>query len=177
MEGNSKIHNSDAVYTVKNPGFVFILILLEIVGIAVFVFYILKLKNDWWTTLGSIAAITYVFFLIKAEIPGVVIDAKNDRFSFRGGGVSANNLTDYISPLFWLQSVRRFEYPLSSVSSVAPDLKVSVNNKGNVSTSYYLRIAGTFGSARISVGDERKLQELMSIFVNLLDMGVPVSNR
>lgn len=38
MEGNSKIHNSDAVYTVKNPGFVFVLILLEIVGIAAFVF-------------------------------------------------------------------------------------------------------------------------------------------
>lgn len=38
MEGNSKIHNSDAVYTVKDPGFVLVLILLEIVGIAAFVF-------------------------------------------------------------------------------------------------------------------------------------------
>lgn len=69
MEGNNKIHNSDAVYTVKNPGFVFVLILLEIVGIAAFVFYFFKFEREWWITLGSIAAITYIFSLSKRRSP------------------------------------------------------------------------------------------------------------
>ena len=73
--------------------------------------------------------------------------------------------------------MRRFEYPLSSVLSVAPEVSVNVNKKGDVSRYYSLRVAGTFGSAKIRLDDERKLQELLSLFSTILEMGVSVVKR
>ena len=127
--------------------------------------------------IGAIAGAIFFFFAVKAEFPGVVIDVENDKFSFPGGGVSAKSFFEYLSPLFWIQRMRRFEYPLSSVLSAAPDVTVNVSKKGDVSRSYNLRIAGTFGSAKIRLDDECKLQELLSIFSTILKMGVPVVKR
>lgn len=165
-------------YTVKKPKTVLLLIVLECLLVFGSYFFAKNVSSENLPMLIiMIAGAIFFFFAVKAEFPGVVIDVENDKFSFPGGGVSAKSFFEYLSPLFWIQRMRRFEYPLSSVLSAAPDVTVNVSKKGDVSRSYNLRIAGTFGSAKIRLDDECKLQELLSIFSTILKMGVPVVKR
>ena len=187
MDTNTANYKSVNVHSIKNPQFLLVAILIEIFVILVGIPFLAgigiqflnegKVAEGIFILLAIISVPVFIFFVIKAEIPGIVIDVENDKFSFRGGGVSPNSFLEYISPKFWIQSARRFEYRLSEVSSVAPDVEVHVSDKGGVSRSYYLRIAGTFGSAKIRVSNESKLQELCAVFVNVLNMGVPILNR
>ncbi len=165
-------------YTVKNPKTVLLFIIIECLFIYGVYYFVKNVSSENLQILiFLIVGAIYFFFTVKAEIPGVVIDVENDKFSFPGGGVAAKSFLEYLSPLFWIQHMRRFEYPLSSVLSVAPEVSVNVNKKGDVSRYYSLRVAGTFGSAKIRLDDERKLQELLSLFSTILEMGVPVVKR
>ena len=187
MDTNSKKYkDTSGVYSVKNPQRIFVLLLLEAVVIAVMVFLLVRYGKTFESGFLVYACIVFLvalflFYVCKANFPGIVVDAGNDKISFPGGGVSANSFLEYISPMFWIQAARRFEYPLSSISSVSPDVEVrtNVSKDGRVSrhVSYRVCISGSFGSAKISVDDDRKMQELTSLLVGLLDMGIPVSNR
>ena len=187
MDTNSKNYkNTSGVYSVKNPQRIFVLLFLEAVVIAALVFLLVQYGKTFDAGFLMYAFIVFLvalflFYVCKANFPGIVVDAENDKISFPGGGVSANSFLEYISPKFWIQPARRFEYQLSSISSVSPDVEVrtNVSKEGRVSrhVSYRVCISGSFGSAKISVDDDRKMQELISLLVGLLDMGIPVSNR
>lgn len=127
------------------------------------------------------ALLLYGLFICHSELKGIIINTKRDSFSFRGGGVSATTLREYLSPAYWVQSARRFEYKISSIISIYPEIRTTMNIDKNGLRSqnkfYYLCVAGTFGSAKIRVDNELKLLELMSIFTNLLDMGKPILRR
>lgn len=127
--------------------------------------------------LGIMAWLAYAY---KADSEGVELNLVNRTMSFPGGGISANNLSDYVNPEFLLQSVKRKTINLDAISEIRRRTeKISSHkgkNRGASIVLYYIEFVGTFGGAHIMFYNEKKRNELFNAIRQVNEMGTPLFN-
>ena len=111
---------------------------------------------------------------LKAELNGTIINIGKNTMEFPGDGLSANGMSDYFKLNFLLRRFKRFTVPITSISEISKDIKVSVSKEGKVSETYYLIVIGTFGSLKLTFASELKRNELYSLIREVNRMGSPI---
>jgi uncharacterized protein len=133
--------------------------------------------NVFLTLLWLVPAV-FMIQRVRIELQGYVVDPEKDEFSFPGGLISANSVTDYFKIKFITQAFRRFTVRLSDIQSLsAPTIKTtSINKEGNVSEGYshLVEIRGTFGAATLRFLSEGKRDQLFAALRQANQMGLPV---
>lgn len=129
-------------------------------------------------TLPSVLLVSSSFRL-KAILGGVKLDLAKRTIEFGGGGVEANEISDYIKPQFLLQYFIRYRINLDEISQLMIDEKTKMHyNKQtgnwNSSTKYYIKLTGTFGAASVPFNSEGKCRELYTAIRQLNEMGDPI---
>lgn len=129
-------------------------------------------------TLGWLIPAFLLIQRIRIELKGYVVDPENDEFSFPGGLISANSVSDYFKPKFLTQALRRFTIPLSEIQSLsAPTIQTTkVSEKGFVSqrNAHYVEIQGSFGAAKFRFFSQGKRDQLFAALRQANQMGMPV---
>ncbi|MDR2050293.1 MAG: hypothetical protein LBQ63_00750 [Deltaproteobacteria bacterium] len=174
----------DEVYRVKDPRKILRCVLGTTLGIGSMIYSLVGYSSD--PNFSNFCAIVWLilavacFFLTKANLGGIVLDFRNDVLEFPGGGISANEIIDYIKPGFWLQVFKRHVVPLSELREISRyDKRHTRRKNGRVSetASYYIKFNGSFGAARLKFSNEGKRDELYSALREVNKMGVPVVNQ
>ncbi len=114
-----------------------------------------------------------IFVVVK----GFIVNPTENTVSFWGGGVEANDPSDYINPMFWLQYFRRFTIKLDEIEGLRCNSKHSTNKDGKSSTRYFLCMNGSFGASNVKFFSEGKRNQAYTILAQLNEMGSPISNR
>jgi uncharacterized protein len=98
----------------------------------------------------------------RIQLQGYVIDPEKDEFSFPGGWISANSVSDYFKINFITQAFRRFTIRLSDIQQLSQ------------SYSDCVEIQGSFGAAEFRLRDEGKRDQLFAAIRQANRMGTPV---
>lgn len=125
------------------------------------------------------ALASYVFYrMVKVGDEGHIIDIKNDIYSYPGGK-SADEMSDYISKEWWLQSLgfKRGSIKLSEITRVTKGESTRYANNRRYTCDYSISIQGTFGNITQTFSDGGKRDQLYSIFAQVLNLGNPVIVR
>lgn len=170
---------SDAVFVVKDINHILILIGVFIFCIVGVIYCVSRIggneTKEMLSTLPFIVILGFFVYLrLRAVLPGTIVNLSKDTVSFNGGGISANNLTDYLSPSFLFQFFRREEIKLSSIRQIIADQKTTISKKGVPITKYFLRFNGKFGSVSLKFQNEHKRDELYSLIRSANEMGSPI---
>ena len=143
-------------------------------------------KNSFGDFLGFVALFGLIdvllvglSFRMKAVWEGVKLDLNERTIEFSGGGVSANDMIDYIKPSFLLQYFTRFRINLDEVSQMNMDSITTQRwdkglNRWIYDTTYYIKFSGTFGAASVTFLSEGKCRELYTAIRQLNEMGDPI---
>lgn len=123
-----------------------------------------------------------VLLLIRVRMPGIVIDPESDRFSFYGGYIAANEITDYLRPAWFLQWFRRYESKVSEITQIQRDTQSSVVStgsqvKGNqfkVVKRHSVTVLGDWGVAKFRFKSGAKADQLYNSLRYHNQMGIPV---
>lgn len=115
---------------------------------------------------------------LKAIWSGVELNPQMRTITFAGGGVSANNLIDFFRPTFLLQYLGRTRIHLDEIQQISVDevRKQRGNATGGISTdsTFYLRLAGTFGAASIKFLNKGKCDAVFAAIRQNNRMGEPI---
>lgn len=118
-----------------------------------------------------------VYYRLKAIWKGVELNLSTRTMSFPGGGIAANNITDYIKPEFLLQLFKRKTIDLDAISEIQQEtIKYTShsNNGTTVSYTHYIKFVGSFGAAHVRFKNEGKRDELYNAIRMANRMGTPV---
>jgi hypothetical protein len=122
----------------------------------------------------SMLVLSIIFFLIlRANWDGYIINLQLKTLELPGGGFETNNVTDYLSPKYWLQSVRRITISLEDIQNIEATELIGANN---INTLFILRIVGKFGAVRIIFKQQGKRDQLYASLREINKMGSPVLN-
>jgi hypothetical protein len=118
-------------------------------------------------------------FRLSAIWDGVKLDLQNRTIDFGGGGVEANDLSDYLKPSFLLQYFMRHRINLDDISQMQMDTQTTrAWNDSTKSwienTTHFIRLQGRFGSASIPFASEGKCDQLYSAIREANRMGNPI---
>ena len=135
----------------------------------------------WWIIFFILPNVLLVSssFRLKAIWDGVKLDLAKRTIEFGGGGVEANEISDYISPQYLLQYFIRYRINLDEISQLMLDQKTKMHyNKVTASwdssIKYYIKLTGTFGAASVPFNSEGKCRELYTAIRQLNEMGDPI---
>jgi uncharacterized protein len=127
-----------------------------------------------------LALIFDLWYRIKVEREGIIIDFDDDTLTFPGGGISANNFSEYFTKKFFFQRYNQFTITFSDIRQIksedkrtriwSKELKRYIENE-----FHYLHINGAFGAITLPFSDEGKRDELYSIIRQENSMGAPVN--
>lgn len=106
---------------------------------------------------------------LRAVWSGVKLDLNKRTIEFAGGGVSSNNMSDYVSLDYLLQFFKRTKVELDDISYMSRGIKTEEHT-----TNYSVNISGSFGAAKITFKDREKRDELYSAIRQLNNMGEPI---
>lgn len=107
---------------------------------------------------------------LRTNWPGIVYDPAEHSLSFPGGGKLPSGFMEYLSPIYWLQSLRRYTVDLNHVTGIEND----VERRGKDFYIYYLVVLGSFGTYKISFRNWAKRDELFALVRSVNRMGIPV---
>jgi len=136
-----------------------------------------------WAILGTVAMILELLYL-RANWFGAVIDFSTAEMVYPGGGVSANDFSDYLRPRYLLQRFLRFRVALRDIRSIrGSNRKVMSYSKVFMGASprkrnktiFGLSFVGPCGAATIWFHDEGKRDELRAAIQQSNRMGRPVT--
>ena len=135
--------------------------------------------SSWFFIFFAVSVIPYKIY--EANKQGIIIDLNNDVLEFPGGGIAANDISDYFKSKFLLQLFKRSSVNISSIREISRDNKVTTrrdkDGKLHVSTSYIFSFNGDFGAVDLRFFSEGKRDELYSILREINEMGIPVVNQ
>ncbi|MBW4056364.1 MAG: hypothetical protein HIU83_13370 [Proteobacteria bacterium] len=129
--------------------------------------------------LNLIPLFLIIFFVLKirANWSGCVCDPSDNTLSFPGGGKQAKNFIEYLSPIFWLQGIKRYSVNIDQIMTIEMDYSESIlssmSDKSKPFYNYYLVLLGSFGSYKIGFESETKRDELYAVIRNINQMGIP----
>ena len=120
-----------------------------------------------------------IFFVLKirANWSGCVYDQSKNTLAFPGGGKQASDFIEYLSPMFWIQGIKRYSVTVDQITTIEMDTSESIlssmSDKSKPFYNYYLVILGSFGSYKIGFESETKRDELYALIRNVNQMGIP----
>lgn len=119
-------------------------------------------------------------YRLRAIWDGVKLDLNERTIEFGGGGVAANDMSDYVKLEFLLQYFRRTKINLDDVSHM--EMTTTSTRRYNETTKswstsykYQIQISGTFGAASIPFSSEGKCNELYTAIRQINRMGSPIT--
>lgn len=190
MEGrvamNSKSTNTASVYRVRDINGILLTLLLFLIVFGLTTLVNMAMAQSfadgsrWFPELVFPA--NAVLFVVGARLraiwSGVILNLSAQTLEFQGGGVSANNLIDFLRPTFLLQYLGRTRLKLDEIQqmSVQEVRKATGQATGGVSIerTFYLRLAGGFGTASIKFLNEGKCDAVFAAIRQSNRMGEPV---
>jgi hypothetical protein len=115
---------------------------------------------------------------LRANWKGIILESATDTMEFPGGGIAANDISDYLNPKWLLQFFRRTKIQISDIREISRENEkhVKFNNSNNLKTNYiyYLNFNGAFGSVKLRLYSESKRDELFSKIREINKMGSPI---
>ena len=148
-----------------------------------FIFILLCVAIMYFFTGKSIYSVVpfllILFFILKisANWSGCVYDQSQNTLSFPGGGKQASDFIEYLTPMFWVQGIKRYSVNVDQIVTIEMDYSESIlssmSDKGKPFYNYYLVILGSFGSYKIGFESETKRDELYALIRNVNQMGIP----
>jgi hypothetical protein len=121
--------------------------------------------------------------MFKAQNTGYVIDPENDSFTYPGGK-TADEVTDYINPIWILQKfgIKREYIQLSSITQISQEDKTTrewnkTMNAYQTTNVHIITFEGTFGTIKNSFRSRGKRDQLYALLTQTLKMGDPVVVR
>lgn len=111
----------------------------------------------------------------KVIFKGFEIDVENDELRFPGGGISFNDITETFKNLN--QFFKRHTLPLSEIQSINTKVDYRFNSNGKGIKNYYVILNGSFGSIKVKLYSEGKMEQLFTVLVQVNDMGTPIIKR
>ncbi|MBR4596988.1 MAG: hypothetical protein IKO42_01160 [Opitutales bacterium] len=144
---------------IRNYGVILGYLILSI--ILIFATLVFHAWDVWDYSLNK----AYIYILL-AGIFGIAFCVKNFFMYLKGIVINTEKGTISFPAIFRYASV-----PLSGIERMTSDLKISSDSKGNVSTTYYVIIAGSqIGSHRIYAGSEAKKEHLMAVIARAANL-------
>jgi len=170
---NSKVKTG--VYSIKDP------FSILLTGCALIISGIIALVVLSDPSLFGIVFVSLLIagslFRLRAVKDGVALDLSSDTMSFPGGGVAANEITDYISIDYLFQFFKRTTIELSSISEIRKEtIQTTSHKNGRTTFSYthYIKFVGTFGAAYVKFSSEGKRDQLYNAIRQANRMGTAV---
>lgn len=186
VNGREQAGSDEEVYIIKDTPKILICMLVAgacfIGAAAALVSGITERQPAMFTVTFLAAAGGAIFYgITKANMGGIVLDLKNDILEFPGGGVAANDITDYIKPDFLMQIFKRHQVPISAIREITSyeEHTRKRDKDGRVTDTFtpYIKFNGDFGAVSIRFASEGKRDELYSILREVNEMGIPVVNQ
>lgn len=145
-------------------------------ALAAFALFLAVLFGGPYWIFKAALAVVGVSLLFRTYIygKGYVFDFDENTIEFPGGGISPNSFGDIFLPKFFLQYFKRFTINLSDIRQISSGSTRHRSKDGTISYSYWLKINGSFGAAKLVVGDEGKRDEIYSAILVTNQMGEPV---
>ncbi len=166
---------SDRILTVTDVSAQIGILLVGVFGIVAAIF--VPIFSGYWLFLpvGIVVAVA-CFIRFRVIKDGIILNLDTGRLQFPGGGIEANQLTDYINTQFVMQWFKRFDLALNEIAQISKSVKTKVD-KGHVTRKYYIHLTGPFGSAAMVFESEGKCDQCYAMIVQVNQMGIPVVNR
>lgn len=175
------------IYVIKDPASqLSLIVIMVVVGMITLVWILntlahlvdLKIGSLIWRFIGvgtllgimGLSALRY-----SAISGGTEIDLINRTMSFPGGGISANDVTNYINLEFLFQLFYRTTIDLDAISEIKRKTEKFTYN-GTTWCGYFIEFVGTFGAAHLKFDDEGKRDELFNAIRQTNKMGTPLFN-
>lgn len=187
MDSSKQSNIKQEIYSVKDPLSQFAIILLMAI-VAIFTLIMVKVTISQKTiqdVVASICAIVFLvgimllmFYRLKAIWKGVELNLSTRTMSFPGGGIAANDITDYFKPGFLFQIFKRKTIDLDAISEIQKETiqKTTYSREKGTRVDYthYIKFVGSFGAAHVRFANEGKCDELYNIIRMANRMGTPV---
>jgi hypothetical protein len=166
------------VFSIKDPLNILITILVFV--ILLFVTYLSVLGLFDGVVLFfvvSASLLLAVGYRLKAIWDGVELDLNTREMSFPGGGIEANEITDYISLDYLLQLFKRKTIDLDDISEISQETIQTTRRKDGktqISYTHYIKFVGAFGAAKVRFQSEGKRDQLYNAIRQANRMGAPI---
>lgn len=125
--------------------------------------------------------LTLATYRVRSVWKGIELDLNGGTIEFTGGGIAANDVSDYIRPGFFLQYFGRTKINLDHISEIGRAtvrdtnwLLKFMNLKPIQKWVYSLEMRGSFGAATLKFNSEGKRDEIYSAIRQMNCMGTPV---
>jgi hypothetical protein len=176
--------NSNSIQRVRDPSGILltvigtILILLIAFFVNSFLFFDFSFSQVIYALVFN-SLLLIIIFRLKTIWNGIELDIENRRMSFQGGGIAANDFSDYFKPDFLLQYFKRFDISIDEISQIqANDTTREFYNKSikqwQTSTTYQINFVGSFGSASVNFSYGGKRDQIYNAIRQLNNMGTPI---
>lgn len=121
-------------------------------------------------------ALVITIFRLKAIWNGTVLDVEHDTIVFPGGGISANNFSDFFKLSYLLQYFKRTTIKISEINQISTDTKFSTfKDKNGIerekASRYTLTCVGNFGSFTLIFASQGKRDQLYAGIRQVNEMG------
>lgn len=102
--------------------------------VVVFAFLVILclVAGGWLGVLGTpfFIAAAYLFFQIaKTKAEGTTISVDDKTISYPGGSIAAESVTDYLTPSFWLQSIKIHTTKFEDITQLSATQDQTIFNK------------------------------------------------
>jgi hypothetical protein len=132
-----------------------------------------------WAAAALLSLAIVCFFNGVAQIKGYELNFEEGIYSFPGGR-EADNISDYINPLWWLQKLgmRRGSVEISDITQINwEDIQYYDKSSNKWRVRYEFSVQGVFGSITNKFATKGKRDQIYSVMSQSLNMGDPVIVR
>lgn len=151
------------------------IVLQAIIAIAASgVAWLLVASSHYIAAMVAAATACLLVLAARASLGGVVIDEAGGLVEIPGGGVSANELWQWVSPRFVLQIAFRYRIALDDIRNIRRISRREQRGKSS-GREHYLTLQGTFGAASVRFYDEGKRDQAFAMLREACGVGVPVT--
>ncbi len=134
-------------------------------------------KPQRWPLVVILGALTLLFVLAaRASWNGVVVDTAAGTAEFPGGGISANNVFELLSPSWLFQIARRQRIALKQINHIRRITeRAPQQRRGHRVRLHYLSVQGSFGAIRVHFISEGKRDQAFALLREVCHAGAPVT--
>lgn len=183
MEASNTKQQMESIQRVRDPS----TLLFTIIGAVPLTLICLWLNVMLFDVRGSLNLIFCLVFnglllvmmyRLKVIWRGIELDVENRTMSFQGGGITANDFSDYFKLDFLLQYFKRFEIDIDDISQIQANDNTTERYDKTLkrwvsSTTHEINFVGGFGSATVKFNSGGKRDQIYNSIRQLNSMGTP----
>jgi ammonia channel protein AmtB len=177
---NSSI-GKDGIYKITDASAVLMCLLVYLFWLVIaFIFNGIMLEKGSYGILIILNGfLLLTAYRLKAIWGGNVLNLQQRTLEFAGGGISANEMSDYINLNYLLQFFKRSRINIDDIGHMeVTEYTTKTWNKTtqsyNTRISYSISISGPFGAVSIPFSNQGKCNEMYSAIRQLNKMGSPI---